>query len=148
MVASPARTSGTKSPIFVAGLTAAKTYTCTVRARNKVGLGPASAPSDAVVVLASAPGAPTITAVTAGRRSVKVVFNKPADNGGAKITDYRVKCSSNDGGAKGSRGASKSPVVVAGLTAAKTYTCTVTARNHIGLGPASAPSGPVVTLGH
>ena len=94
------------------------------------------------------PGAPTITSVTAGHRSVKVTFTKPADNGGAKIVDYRVKCTSSNGGAKGSRGTSKSPVVVAGLTAAKTYTCTVTARNKMGLGPASAASDPVVTLGH
>jgi hypothetical protein len=135
---------GSKSPIYVAGLTAAKTYTCTVSARNKVGQGPASAPSDAFVVLPSAPGAPTITSATAGHRSVKITFTKPADNGGAKIVDYRAKCTSSDGGAKGSRGTSKSPVVVNGLTSGKTYTCTVTARNKAGLGPASAPSDPVL----
>ncbi len=37
-------TSGLKSPIKVSGLNV-KTYTCTVAARNKVGTGPASAPS-------------------------------------------------------------------------------------------------------
>ena len=139
---------GTRSPIYVAGLTAEKTYTCTLRARNKVGLGPSSAPSDPFVVLPSAPGAPTINSVTAGNHSVKIAFTKPADNGGAKIVDYRAKCTSTNGGAKGSRGTASSPVVVNGLTAGKTYTCTVTARNKVGFGPASAPSGPVVPLGH
>jgi hypothetical protein len=37
-------TSGLRSPIKVSGLSV-KTYTCTVAARNKVGTGPASAPS-------------------------------------------------------------------------------------------------------
>jgi len=139
---------GTRSPIYVAGLTAEKTYTCTLRARNKVGLGPASAPSDSVVVLPSAPGAPTINSVSAGKGSVKITFTKPADNGGAKIVDYRAKCTSSNGGVKGARGTSKSPVVVSGLTAGKTYTCTVAARNKVGFGPASAPSDPVVPSGH
>jgi hypothetical protein len=139
---------GSKSPIYVAGLTAEKTYTCTVSARNRVGQGPASAPSDPFVVLPSAPGAPTINSVTPGNRSVRIVFTKPADNGGAKIVDYRAKCTSTNGGVKGGRGTAKSPVTVGGLTAGKSYTCTVTARNKVGLGPASAPSAPVTTLGH
>ena len=139
---------GTKSPIFVAGLTPAKTYTCTVAARNRVGLGANSDPSAAVVVLASAPGAPAITAATAGVRSVKLTFTKPLSDGGAKITSYRAKCTSSDGGKPGARDGLKSPIVVGGLSAGKTYTCTVAARNRAGLGTASAPSTAVVTLSH
>ena len=139
---------GTKSPILVTGLTAGKTYTCTVAARNTVGYGAPSAPSDPFVPLASVPGAPTITSVTAGVRSVKVAFNPPADNGGAPITNYLAACTSSNGGAKGAHAGPKSPIVVAGLNAGKTYTCTVRARNKVGLGPASAPSSPVVPKGH
>jgi hypothetical protein len=139
---------GFKSPILVAGLRAGKTYTCTVAARNKVGLGAASAPSDPFVVLATVPGPPTITSVAPRVRGVKVTFTKPADTGSANITSYRVKCTSTDGGTAGARAASKSPIEVDGLSAGKTYTCTVAARNKIGLGPASASSDPVVTLGH
>ena len=139
---------GTKSPVLVAGLTAGKTYTCTVAARNNVGYGAASAPSDPFVPLASVPGAPTITGVTAGVRSVKVAFTKPSDDGGAPITNYRVACTSSNGGAKGSHEGPKSPIVVSGLTAGKTYTCTVRAKNKVGLGAASAPSDPVVPKGH
>ena len=139
---------GTKSPILVTGLTAGKTYTCTVAARNNVGYGAASAPSDPFVPLASVPGAPTITGVTAGVRSVKVAFTKPADNGGAPITNYRATCTSSNGGAKGSHEGPKSPITVSGLTAGKNYTCTVRARNKVGLGPASAPSDTVVPKSH
>jgi hypothetical protein len=138
----------TKSPILVAGLTAGKTYRCTVLARNKVVPGPASAPSDAVVVKAAVPGAPTITSVAARKGGIKVGFDKPADNGGAKITGYRVKCTSSNGGATGARAGSTSPITVNGLTAGKTYTCTVAARNKVGLGAASAASDPVVPLGN
>jgi hypothetical protein len=139
---------GTKSPIYVAGLTAGKTYTCTVAARNNVGYGPASVASDPFVPKAAKPGAPTITSVTAGVRSVKIAFSPPADNGGAPITNYRATCTSSNGGAKGSHEGPKSPIVVAGLTAGKTYTCTVAAKNSVGQGPASAASDPVVPKGH
>jgi fibronectin type III domain protein len=98
--------------------------------------------------LASVPGAPTITGVTAGVRSVKVAFTKPSDDGGAPITNYRVAWTSSDGGAKGSHEGPKSPIVVSGLNAGKTYTCTVRARNKVGFGAASAPSDPVVPKGH
>jgi hypothetical protein len=139
---------GFKSPIFVAGLTAGKTYACNVAARNKVGLGAASELSNAVVVKATVPGAPTINAVTARAGGIVIAFAKPADNGGAKITDYRAKCTSSDGGAKGARAGSKSPITVNGLSRGKTYTCTVAARNRIGLGTASAPSDPIATNSH
>jgi hypothetical protein len=36
------RKDGDKSPIKVGGLTAGKSYTCTVAAHNKVGFGPAA----------------------------------------------------------------------------------------------------------
>jgi hypothetical protein len=79
---------------------------------------------------------------------VKVAFTKPADNGGAPITNYRATCSSSNGGAKGSHEGPKSPITVSGLTAGKTYTCVVQARNKVGLGAASAASDPVVPKGH
>src|SRR5438445_734243 len=83
------------------------------------------------------PGAPTNVSATPGVRSAKVSFTKPSDNGGAPITNYRAVCTSGNGGAKGAHEGPKSPIVVAGLTAGKTYTCTVAARNRVGLGPAS-----------
>ena len=89
------------------------------------------------------PGAPTITAIAAGVKSVRVFFTKPADNGGSKIVNYRVVCKSTDGGRKGANEGTKSPIKVSGLNV-KTYTCTVAARNKVGLGTPSAPSEPFV----
>ena len=69
---------GDNSSIRVGHLTPTKTYTCTVVARNKVGTGPASAPSATVIVLPNpaptVPGAPTIKSVKAvGSRGAGVV---------------------------------------------------------------------------
>jgi hypothetical protein len=139
---------GVKSPIRVSGLTAGKSYTCTVAARNRIGLGAYSALSDAVVTLAAVPGAPTITSVGAGVGSVRVAFTKPADNGGAPIINYRARCTSSDGGAAHANEGPKSPIRVSGLTAGKTYTCAVAARNRVGLGAASVRSDPVTPLAH
>ncbi len=104
------------------------------------------APAGAAKGTATVPGAPTVTSVTAGTRSVIVAFSAPASNGGAKITHYRARCISSDGGKAGSGSSLKLKVRVRGLTSGKTYTCTVRARNRVGAGPASAPSDAVVTL--
>jgi hypothetical protein len=132
----------------VTGLTAGKTYTCTVTARNAVGYGQASDPSDMFVPAAAKPGAPTINSVTAGVGSLKVAFSPPLDNGGAPIISYRAACTSTDGGKSGSRSGPKSPITVGGLTAGKSYNCVVQAQNKVGLGAASAPFGPTTVKGH
>jgi Fibronectin type III domain len=107
-----------------------------------VGLALAAAPAGAAKP--TAPGAPTGVSATAGLRSAKVSFSKPTADGGSKITGYRVKCTSSDGGKAASHNGKKSPILVAGLTPAKTYTCIVKARNNVGFGPASDPSNAIV----
>ena len=138
------------SPTRVDGLTPGKTYACSVTARNRVGSGPASVASSAVIVLPNppptVPGAPSITSATAGVQSVTVAFTPPASDGGEKIFDYKATCTSSDGGVTHSDDGRGSPVQVRHLTASKTYTCTVAARNREGLGAASGPSSAVVTL--
>ena len=131
---------GPKSPIVVSDLTAEQSYRCTVAAKNSVGRGPASAPSDPVLVKATTPGAPTITAVTPDVRSVTVTFTKPDDDGGARIANYRVKCTSSNGGTTGAQTVEKSPILVRGLNPGRKYTCTVAARNKLGLGTPSERS--------
>jgi len=135
---------GAKSPIKVDGLTAGKTYSCTVAARNKVGLGTESGSSNSVVVKPTAPGAPTNVTATAGKHSGKVRFTRPADNGGAKIDHYRVTCTSTNGGVARHKDGDKSPIKVGGLTAGKTYSCTVAAHNKVGFGPPSSSSNTFV----
>lgn len=89
-----------------------------------------------------APGAPTAVTVTSGISLVTVSFTAPASNGGAAITGYTATCTSPNGGATGSNtsGASATFIHISGLTNGKSYTCTVTASNALGVGAASAPS--------
>jgi titin len=128
-------------------LTNAKTYTCSVTARNAGGSGPPSSPSGAVVPSANLPGAPTGVSAAPGDGAVSVSFTAPSVDGGTPILDYTASCVSSDGGAPGAATGAASPIVVSALTNAKTYTCSVTARNATGTSPASAPSGPVVPAG-
>ena len=60
-------------------------------------------------------------------------FAKPLSNGGGGILDYTATC-----GAGSATGAG-SPLVVTGLTNGVLVSCTVTARNAIGTGPAASP---------
>ena len=136
---------GDKSPIKVDGLTAGKTYSCTVAAHNKVGYGHESGVSNSVVVKPTKPGAPTNVVATARKHGGKVTFTKPADNGGAKIDDYRVVCTSGNGGVTRHKDGKKSPITVGGLTVGKTYSCSVAAHNKVGFGPATSSNDFVPT---
>ena len=119
-------TGATAAPIPVAALTTKKTYTCSVTATNARGTGPASVSSPAVIVgVRVAPAKPTVTKAASG--SLKVTFTAPANNGAA-ITSYSATCTSSNGGTAKSKAGPGSPITVAGLTAGKTYTCTVSAR--------------------
>jgi len=82
--------------------------------------------------------------VTVGSYGPAIAFTKPANDGGAPISNYHVTCTSNNGGITITHEAFASPISVIGLSPTKTYTCTVAARNQTGLGPASAPSQPFV----
>jgi hypothetical protein len=108
-------------------------------------IGVAMTGTSAGAANATVPGAPTITSVKAvGLNSVLVAFAKPADNGGEEIANYQATCVSTDGGISRAHDATKSPIRVPSLTGNATYTCSVTATNAVGTGPASTPSAPVV----
>ena len=49
---------------------------------------------------------------TAGLRSVTVTYSPPASDGGASITEYRVACTSSDGGESNSKTEHASPTTV------------------------------------
>lgn len=89
------------------------------------------------------PGAPTIGTATAGAGQISVAFTPPASVGSSAITSYSVTCASSDGGTASDASGTSSPIVVTGLTNGKTYTCTVTATNSEGTGPASEASNAV-----
>jgi len=110
--------------------------TCTVNAdqAGSANYDPAPTVPQSFTITASAPGAPTITSIVGFTGAGLVSFNAPASNGGAAITAYTVTC--NPGGITATDVAS--PVTVMGLTNGTSYTCSVTATNSAGTGPASA----------
>ena len=88
---------------------------------------------------ATAPGAPTITAIKAGRHFASIAFTPPASNGGARIVHYRARCTPIGGGSTKTGFSHTTPLSVAGLSASKSYSCTLAAGNRVGFGPPSAP---------
>ena len=88
------------------------------------------------------PGAPTNVIVSmAGISQLGVAYTPPANNGGANITSYTAQC-----GAQSASGLAN-PLLVAGLPKGVPVSCTVTATNSAGTGPASNPSAAVAPLG-
>ena len=136
---------GTSSPLTVNDLTAGKTYTCAVTARNSQGTSDPSGASTAIVVPAGPPtnvvaGAPT--KVGTKWRST-VTFTRPS--GGPTITGYTVTCTPTGSGSPVtvSTSTANTSVWVDGLVKGKTYRCTVAARSGSGTGPTSTQSNPI-----
>lgn len=142
---------GAGSPLVVSGLTNGTTYSCSIVATNGVGSGPASTPL--TVTPLDVPGAPTIVSgmTSSGGAQAILTFTPPAANGGSPITSYTATCTSASGSVRATGPAS--PLTVSGLGASVTYTCSVTATNAMGTGPASTsvtvtglglPSAPTI----
>ena len=95
--------------------------------------------------LQGVPDAPTIgTATQTGNTTATVVFTAPANNGDATITSY-TSTSSPGGITNTLSQAGSGTISVTGLTAATSYTFTVTATNSIGTSVASAASNSITT---
>lgn len=128
------------APITVSGLTNGVAYTITIKARNGVGTGSSSAPSNSVTP-ATAPGAPTTVSAVGGNASATVSFTTPASNGGSPITNYKVTAAPGGANVTGNL----TTLTVLGLVNGTAYTFTVVAINAIGTGPASSPASNSVT---
>jgi hypothetical protein len=81
----------------------------------------------------SVPGAPAIGTSILGDGFVYLVFAAPASDGGAPIVSYTATCVGVEPAS-----ATRSPILINGLTNGVSYTCSVTATNSAGTGPASA----------
>ena len=84
------------------------------------------------------PDAPKVMAQMAGPGSAGVSFAAPLNNGGSPVIDYALNCSAIN--ASGSANGTKSPLTVINLVPGLAYSCSVTARNSVGV---SAPSAAV-----
>jgi alpha-tubulin suppressor-like RCC1 family protein len=134
--------SATSAP--VSGLINGTAYTFTVAAKNAIGTGAASAPSNSVTP-ATVPGPPTGVSAVAGNAAATVSWTPPASNGGNAITKYTA--TSSPGNVSVDAAANATSVVVSGLTNGTAYTFTVTATNAIGPSLPSAPSNSVTPSG-
>lgn len=128
---------GTASPLTVAGLSNGVAVTCTVAAVNEIGEGTASAAS-ASVTPATVPAAPQLGSAlaTASGSGITLSFSTP-DNGGSAITGYEASCTPGTHSISGTA----SPLTVNGLSPGTAYSCTVAARNELGLGGLSNALG-------
>jgi hypothetical protein len=97
------------------------------------------------LLAATVPGAPIIGPAIGANSTAQIYFAPPASNGGSPITGYTVTC--NPGAVTAS--SVFSPIDVAGLTNGTPYSCSVTATNGVGTGPASASAAvtPSATAG-
>nr|WP_259578709.1 Ig-like domain-containing protein [Shewanella baltica] len=122
-------------------LTFLSTGSCTIDTdqSGNASTNAASTVSQAFMVNAVVPSAPTIGTATAGNAQASVNFTASASNGGAAVTSYTV--TSNPSGFTGT--GVGSPISVIGLTNGVAYTFTVTATNSTGTGAASAASNSV-----
>jgi Fibronectin type III domain len=85
--------------------------------------------------IVTAPAAPTAVVASIGNASVSLAFTAPTSDGGTPITTYVATCTASDTSLTGS--ATSSPVAVTGMANGTVYSCSVAARNSVGLGVAS-----------
>ena len=124
----------------VKGLINGDVYTFTVAAENGLVVGPASVMTAPVTVGTPAAAAAVKVART-GKGTLKVSFSAARTNG-APITAYTARCRSSNGGRTRSKTGRAGPLTVTGLSAGKSYTCTVEATNSRGSGVASRARRP------
>lgn len=134
--------SGPGSPIIVTGLTNGALYTFTVKATNTTGTGPASPPSNQVIVK-GVPRAPTDVTATAGNQQIVLNWTAP-DNGGVGISNYEIYKSTTSGSFTSSpieigsgTGTGSASYTDTSILNGTTYYYKVAAKNGVGIGAQS-----------
>ena len=125
----------------VTGLTNGVAYVFYVMAINSRGT---SAPSNSnLVIPATTPGAPGITSVVAGNRSVVVTFTAPTTTGGAALGYYDYSVDGGTSWQSGQYRTKNSALTITGLINGTSYSVKIRARNIVGAGTASVATTAV-----
>ena len=130
------RSAGLNLERTVTGLTNGQQYAFEVRARNRVGEGPAR---KALATPLGVPGVPATLTAMAGDGEVVLVWSAPANDGGAPITGYEYRYSAGrtvPGGTAWRSVGLNLERTVTGLTNGRRYAFEVRALNRLGEGPA------------
>jgi hypothetical protein len=106
---------------------------------------------------ASVPGAPSISAITAGNGQLSVAFTAPASNGGAAISNYEYSTDNGSSWTTRSPSSTSSPIVIPTLNNGTSYQVRIRAVNDVGSGaqssavtgtpvaPSSTPGAPTIS---
>ncbi len=135
--------------LVVSGLAGGSSWVFQVRAVNAGGEGAWSAPSVAVAVPATPPGAPSGLTAQAGDGEVALSWTAPTDDGGTAVAGYAVRvfeANSETPLATQSTPDAGTTFTVTGLTNGMAYQFDVAAINAQGTGAPSAKSAPVAPL--
>ncbi|MGI9197160.1 MAG: fibronectin type III domain-containing protein [Candidatus Nanopelagicales bacterium] len=127
---------------YTGALPGGTTYVFRVAAANQSTTGPASTPSNPVTVTASS-AAPTNVQGTPGYASVALTWTAPAQTGGAPVTGYFIRYSTDGGGAWAqmpNTGSAATSYTVPNLTSQAGYIFEVAAINSAGTSPWSTAS--------
>ena len=157
-----ATSDGKELAVVVEELTLGKAYTFTVAAKNSIGLGGYSAPSNEATPRTPPPAPTAVVAVVNNQGGVEVSWTAPEKNNGSAITGYTVsaceftepvlvEAESNETPVTvgetcsdvGVTSASVTNLAVGDLRAGQAYTFTVAAINIAGIGTYSDPSDAV-----
>jgi len=129
------------SSCVVTGLTYGTSYTFSVSAVNRVGTGPASAPSPALTPRTT-PSSPEGVQAHPANASAIVTWTAPTSNGGSSITSYTVIGMPDHHVCQ----TTATTCTVTGLVNGVTYDFTVTATNAQGSSPTSSASNLIIPL--
>jgi titin len=133
-------TSGPVTSATFTGLTPGMSYWFDVMAVNAVGSGPVSATTTAGVVPFGVPGAPSGVSATLGSQLAVISWQAPAVTNFSALKSFATVCTAPGLPTRSvSSGATTHSVKITALVAGATYSCTVSAVNAAGTGPASAP---------
>ena len=145
---SAATTDGSSQCVWISGpltcrltnLVNGQYYQVAVRATSRFGTGQDSPRVGAFPY--GPPDSPNTVSVSPTTTSTaSVAFNSGANNG-AWISEHTATCTSTDGGQTATGSATNSPILVTGLTPARTYECAVSSTNSGGTSPQSQSSEP------